>query len=96
MHSAFLACHIVRYNTPASHQHDPIFTDLYRPVATLIPCKRWLVDPLEPYYTPITHPIPQPQTPGSYWEWKGHRIRYQRSGDSGPAVLLVHGFGGNW
>lgn len=36
--------------------------------------------------------------PGVYegfWEWKGHRIRYQRSGDEGPAVLLVHGFGGN-
>ena len=31
-----------------------------------------------------------------FWEWKGHKIRYQRSGDSGPAVLLVHGFGGNW
>lgn len=36
--------------------------------------------------------------PGVYegfWSWKGYRIRYQRSGDSGPAVLLVHGFGGN-
>ncbi len=30
-----------------------------------------------------------------FWSWKGYRIRYQRSGDSGPAVLLVHGFGGN-
>ncbi|GBF88496.1 hypothetical protein Rsub_01209 [Raphidocelis subcapitata] len=30
-----------------------------------------------------------------YWRWNGHKIRYQRSGDSGPAVLLVHGFGGN-
>ncbi|CAG9464986.1 unnamed protein product [Pedinophyceae sp. YPF-701] len=31
-----------------------------------------------------------------YYEWKnGWRIRYQRSGDSGPPVLLVHGFGGN-
>eukprot|EP00798_Chlamydomonas_sp_ICE-L_P006754 gene6754-2632_t len=25
-----------------------------------------------------------------YWTWKGHKIRYQRSGDAGPAVLLVH------
>lgn len=31
-----------------------------------------------------------------YWEWQGHKIRYQRSGDGdGPPVLLVHGFGGN-
>ncbi|KAI3430275.1 hypothetical protein D9Q98_004871 [Chlorella vulgaris] len=28
-----------------------------------------------------------------YWQWEGHRIRYQRSGSSGPAVLCVHGFG---
>eukprot|EP00878_Enallax_costatus_P002483 GHUV01002663.1.p1 GENE.GHUV01002663.1~~GHUV01002663.1.p1 ORF type:complete len:406 (+),score=72.01 GHUV01002663.1:129-1220(+) len=36
--------------------------------------------------------------PGVYegfWNWKGHKIRYQRSGDSAEAVLLVHGFGGN-
>ncbi|KAK9814391.1 hypothetical protein WJX72_005098 [[Myrmecia] bisecta] len=30
-----------------------------------------------------------------FWQWRGYRIRYQRCGDSGPAVLLVHGFGGN-
>lgn len=28
-----------------------------------------------------------------YWQWQGRRIRYQRSGTSGPAVLCVHGFG---
>ncbi|PRW20472.1 chloroplastic isoform X1 [Chlorella sorokiniana] len=28
-----------------------------------------------------------------YWRWQGHRIRYQRSGDAGPAVLCIHGFG---
>ncbi|GIL72233.1 hypothetical protein Vretimale_293 [Volvox reticuliferus] len=36
--------------------------------------------------------------PGVYegfWTWKGLKIRYQRSGDTGEAVLLVHGFGGN-
>lgn len=26
-----------------------------------------------------------------YWQWQGRRIRYQRSGTSGPAVLCVHG-----
>lgn len=30
-----------------------------------------------------------------FWEWKGFSIRYQRSGSSGPALVLVHGFGGN-
>eukprot|EP00955_Chlamydomonas_euryale_P098021 365122-Chlamydomonas_euryale.AAC.20 len=30
-----------------------------------------------------------------YWVWRGHRIRYHRSGDKGEPVLLVHGFGGN-
>ncbi|WIA19379.1 hypothetical protein OEZ85_004004 [Tetradesmus obliquus] len=30
-----------------------------------------------------------------YWQWQGHKIRYQCSGDSGEPVLLVHGFGGN-
>jgi hypothetical protein len=38
---------------------------------------------------------PSPAT-GRYWTWQGHRIRYQRSGNEGQAVLLVHGFGGNW
>lgn len=30
-----------------------------------------------------------------YWYWEGHKIRYQRSGDSGAPVVLIHGFGGN-
>lgn len=34
-----------------------------------------------------------------YWTWHdstgSHRIRYQRSGDAGPPLLCVHGFGGN-
>lgn len=31
-----------------------------------------------------------------YWVWQGKRIRYQRSGEEGTPVVLVHGFGGNW
>jgi pimeloyl-ACP methyl ester carboxylesterase len=31
-----------------------------------------------------------------YWVWQGKRIRYQRSGEEGSPVVLVHGFGGNW
>jgi hypothetical protein len=30
-----------------------------------------------------------------FWEWEGHRIRYTEAGDEGPAMILVHGFGGN-
>ncbi|XP_068477130.1 uncharacterized protein [Phaseolus vulgaris] len=29
------------------------------------------------------------------WNWRGYSIRYQRSGNNGPALLLVHGFGAN-
>lgn len=37
-----------------------------------------------------------------FWQWQppgssaSYQIRYQRCGDSGPAALMVHGFGGNW
>lgn len=31
----------------------------------------------------------------SMWNWRGYRIRYQFAGNSGPALLLVHGFGAN-
>ncbi len=27
------------------------------------------------------------------WDWRGQRIRYQRSGESGPVLVLLHGFG---
>lgn len=27
------------------------------------------------------------------WEWKGHKINYIAYGESGPAVVLIHGFG---
>lgn len=31
----------------------------------------------------------------SFWNWRGYRIRYQFSGETGPALVLVHGFGAN-
>ncbi|XP_051132470.1 uncharacterized protein LOC127252359 [Andrographis paniculata] len=31
----------------------------------------------------------------STWKWRGYSIRYQYSGISGPAMVLVHGFGAN-
>ncbi len=30
------------------------------------------------------------------WRWQGFRICYQTQGSSGPAVVLVHGFGASW
>ena len=30
------------------------------------------------------------------WSWKGFSICYQTCGDSGPAVVFVHGFGASW
>ncbi len=33
------------------------------------------------------------------WIWRGHQINYQTAGDTGVAVLLIHGFGasvGHW
>lgn len=29
------------------------------------------------------------------WNWKGYSIRYQNAGNSGPALVLAHGFGAN-
>ncbi|KAK3003999.1 hypothetical protein RJ639_018505, partial [Escallonia herrerae] len=29
------------------------------------------------------------------WTWRGYSIRYQCAGDSGPSLVLVHGFGAN-
>ncbi|XP_030506513.2 pheophytinase, chloroplastic isoform X2 [Cannabis sativa] len=31
----------------------------------------------------------------SMWKWRGYSIRYQYSGTSGPALVLIHGFGAN-
>ncbi|XP_050219792.1 pheophytinase, chloroplastic-like [Mercurialis annua] len=36
-----------------------------------------------------------PQVQSSTWNWKGYSIRYQHSGNNGPALVLVHGFGAN-
>lgn len=34
-----------------------------------------------------------PTATEQYWQWRGHAIRYQQAGSTGPAVLLIHGFG---
>ena len=35
------------------------------------------------------------QTPKT-WNWRGHDITYQQAGDTGAAIVLVHGFGASW
>ncbi len=35
------------------------------------------------------------QTPKT-WNWRGHKITYQQAGETGAAVVLVHGFGASW
>ncbi|NJK36980.1 MAG: alpha/beta fold hydrolase [Oscillatoriales cyanobacterium SM2_3_0] len=40
---------------------------------------------------PLIH-FPPPQ----HWMWKGFSICYQQEGDTGPAVVLIHGFGASW
>ncbi|CAA0833232.1 alpha/beta-Hydrolases superfamily protein [Striga hermonthica] len=37
----------------------------------------------------------QHETKTGEWKWRGYSIRYQYSGSSGPALVLVHGFGAN-
>ncbi|KXZ44026.1 hypothetical protein GPECTOR_75g750 [Gonium pectorale] len=50
---------------------------------------------LDAVFTPVQETEVKPGVYEGYWHWRGHRIRYQRSGDEGVPVLLVHGFGGN-
>ncbi|XP_028051491.1 uncharacterized protein LOC114256113 [Camellia sinensis] len=39
--------------------------------------------------------IPQLQIKTCSWNWRGYSIRYQYSGNNGPVLVLVHGFGAN-
>ncbi|MCO5562532.1 hypothetical protein L7F22_016159 [Adiantum nelumboides] len=34
-------------------------------------------------------------TLGQVWKWQDYAIRYQVAGDTGPALILIHGFGAN-
>ncbi|CAN6175955.1 unnamed protein product [Urochloa humidicola] len=38
---------------------------------------------------------PPPQVSTGTWKWRGYNIRYQHAGTSGPALVLIHGFGAN-
>ncbi|KAF3444399.1 hypothetical protein FNV43_RR14091 [Rhamnella rubrinervis] len=37
----------------------------------------------------------EPQVHTRLWNWRGYSIRYQYCGNSGPALILIHGFGAN-
>lgn len=61
--------------------------------------QRWHHVPAAATQGPPTTADAQPSSPPvttSFWKWRGHTIRYQQCGSSGPAVLLIHGFGANW
>ncbi|MGB0562313.1 MAG: alpha/beta fold hydrolase [Spirulinaceae cyanobacterium] len=34
--------------------------------------------------------------PPQTWAWRGQDICYQQTGETGPAVVLIHGFGASW
>ena len=50
--------------------------------------------------TPSASPPPSASTDShtttKTWIWKGFPICYQTQGNTGPAVLLIHGFGASW
>ncbi|XP_047980958.1 uncharacterized hydrolase YugF [Salvia hispanica] len=50
-----------------------------------------LVDNLEL----TTDASPPNEVKTSTWNWRGYSIRYQYSGTTGPALVLIHGFGAN-
>ncbi|BAZ16146.1 alpha/beta hydrolase fold-containing protein [Calothrix sp. NIES-4071] len=35
-------------------------------------------------------------SPSRIWTWRGFPISYQAQGTTGPAVILIHGFGASW
>ncbi|KAF5725524.1 pheophytinase chloroplastic [Tripterygium wilfordii] len=39
--------------------------------------------------------VKETEVKSSMWSWRGYSIRYQYSGNSGPALVLIHGFGAN-
>lgn len=44
-------------------------------------------------------PVSTPTAEDRFWSWRGFRICYQQQGDTGPAIVLIHGFGasiGHW
>ena len=43
----------------------------------------------------MTSAIAIKQSP-KIWHWQGHKITYQQAGNTGAAVVLVHGFGASW
>jgi pimeloyl-ACP methyl ester carboxylesterase len=45
-----------------------------------------------------TTPIPSsiPLATSKIWMWRGFSICYQSQGDSGAAIVLIHGFGASW
>jgi pimeloyl-ACP methyl ester carboxylesterase len=48
---------------------------------------------------PTSSIVPSSEAQLHLWNWQGFSIRYQTQGSSGPAIVLIHGFGaslGHW
>ncbi|KAI3924317.1 hypothetical protein MKW98_032518 [Papaver atlanticum] len=52
------------------------------------------IDPIEEEGKTITT-NPDVQVQSCTWNWRDYSIRYQVSGNTGPALVLIHGFGAN-
>lgn len=44
----------------------------------------------------ISSSIITSETSPKTWLWRGYSITYSTKGESGPAVILIHGFGASW
>ncbi|NJL20268.1 MAG: alpha/beta fold hydrolase [Leptolyngbyaceae cyanobacterium SM1_3_5] len=40
--------------------------------------------------------ISQEQATAKTWNWRGYPIAYQSAGETGAAIVLIHGFGASW
>ncbi|XP_076930005.1 uncharacterized protein LOC143594626 [Bidens hawaiensis] len=68
----------------------PMTTNSSKPSRRTISIASCLIDT-----SPIESTSPRVTLQTRMWNWKGYSIRYQYAGNSGPALVLVHGFGAN-
>eukprot|EP00262_Sarcandra_glabra_P007375 TRINITY_DN2011_c0_g1_i2.p1 TRINITY_DN2011_c0_g1~~TRINITY_DN2011_c0_g1_i2.p1 ORF type:complete len:351 (-),score=34.30 TRINITY_DN2011_c0_g1_i2:72-1124(-) len=89
---------IIHFNKTPKVSLLPLFnSSVYRSNSSTVLAS--LTDPTADQKT-LFNPISTTETPDlgvrtGIWNWRGYRIRYQFAGNSGPALVLVHGFGAN-
>ncbi|KAJ8491017.1 hypothetical protein OPV22_012738 [Ensete ventricosum] len=68
----------------------------YRPIRCLTDSPKDLgavKRPTDIVVSAATAQLPEVRT--GMWNWRGYRVRYQAAGDTGPSLVLIHGFGAN-